>query len=624
MKLKINQISLPLVEKTIEKSNEKSHFVFSMLAFAGGRSQTYRFAAMDTQKPKARSRGRPAKGPKGPGRQRVPSSKRHNQPKRSGANQSADVQRERQPTIEMLNDGAKSKAAGIIISKPSFAWNKGAVKHSVRSGRAIAYNVFVTHYWQAGKNNLFKELEYVLPPNMCDAMVPIRSDERIRAGDIINNSHLRWIDRACKNNPDTLGNLLVCFAKHKVATHLVPHEMKKKDEIRNGEPYLLTSYREQLYNARVSTKKKSEWSQSELDSILNGSDEEARSVVLMKGGRLESLNKFLCYIRRDPAMGGADIVMRYMHTPRMFWMLWNVFLEHLDDASFCIENATKPTPYLSEDEVSRRMRIRNHLISKAKSAAEAEIMLSNTAFFSTIVTVLPTHTMRDEDAEIVYNRAIDLGLWTPKQYLTYRGMSLMSNTVKEYVDAFATDVFRGTSNENQRAMALFSLCAIVEGMYGGVMPTDEVALRSFHQMGNKKVGLGLYYSGPNSHVKAFGVAVAACDGGGNFEAQLDSCVFPENRGGVNETVASIGQYLNKYLEDGARTLQAFSHRHGGQFDWIVDPFVNRYRKGKVEDHEGCLSQFYSDMQEILQYEFDEGVRVTRAKLREARKASDQE
>ena len=221
---------------------------------------------MDTQKPKARGRGRPAKGPKGPGRRRVPSSKRHYHPKKSSTNGSADVQRERQPTILMLNDGAKSTAAGITISKPSFAWSKGAVEHSVRSGRAVTYEIFVTHYWQAGKNNLFKKLEYVLPPNMCDAMVPIRSDERIRAGDIMNNSNLRWIGRMCKGNPDAVGNLLVCFCKHAVAKHLVPHEMMKKDEIRNGEPYLLTSYREQLYNMRVSTKKQSEWSQEDLDS----------------------------------------------------------------------------------------------------------------------------------------------------------------------------------------------------------------------------------------------------------------------------------------------------------------------------------------------------------------------
>ena len=586
---------------------------------------------MDAQKPKARSRGRPAKGPKGPGRRRVPRSKRHYQPKRSSTNRSADVQLPavRQLTIEMTNDGAKSTAAGITISKPSFAWNKGAVKHSVRSGQAIAYNIFVTQYWQAGKNNLFKELGYVLPSNLCDAMVPIRIDERIRAGDILNNSDLRWMDRMCKGNADTVGNLLVCFSKHKVATHLVPHDMLKKEEIRNGDPYLLTSCKHQLYNARVSTKKQSEWCQEELDSILKASHEEAQTAVFRKGGRVASLNEFLTCIRRDPTMGGTDIVMQYMHTPRMFWMLWNVFLKDYDNASFCVENATAPTPCLSREAVARRVRIRNSLVSKAKSPEEAEILLSNTAFFSTIVTVLPTHTMRDEDAEMVYNRAIDLGLWTPLHYLTYKGMSLSTNTCKEYIDAFASDIFQGTGNENQRAMALFSLCAIVEGMYGGVAPTDEVALRSFHQMGNKKVGLGLYYSGlvekgkefifGDSHVKAFGVSIGGCDGGGNFEAQLDSCIFAENRGGVNETVASIGQYLNKNLEGGARILRAFSFRHDGQFDWIVEPFIDRYRKGKVEDHEGCLSQFYSDMQEMFQYEFEEGVRVTRSKLREAKK-----
>lgn len=200
----------------------------------------------------------------------------------------------------MLNDGAKSTAAGITISKPSFAWSKGAVEHSVRSGRAVTYEIFVTHYWQAGKNNFFKKLEHVLPPNMCDAMVPIRSDERIRAGDIMNNSNLRWIGRMCKGNPDAVGNLLVCFCKHAVAKHLVPHEMMKKDEIRNGEPYLLTSYREQLYNMRVSTKKQSEWSQEDLDRILDASDEEGRSVVLTKDGKLASLNRFLFCIRCDP------------------------------------------------------------------------------------------------------------------------------------------------------------------------------------------------------------------------------------------------------------------------------------------------------------------------------------
>ena len=33
-----------------------------------------------------------------------------------------------------------------------------------------------------------------------------------------------------------------------------------------------------------------------------------------------------------------------MHTLRMFWMLWNVFLKDLDNASFCVENVSTPTP----------------------------------------------------------------------------------------------------------------------------------------------------------------------------------------------------------------------------------------------------------------------------------------
>ena len=140
-------------------------------------------------------------------------------------------------------------------------------------------------------------------------------------------------------------------------------------------------------------------------------------------------------------------------------------------------------------------------------------------------------------------------------------------------------------------------------------------------MGNKKVGLGRYYSGMmtmkdsfifgDCHVKAFGVVTGCCRDVDKFEAEMDSCICPENRGEVNETVATIGQHLNEDLEGGSEILRAFSKRHGGRFDWIIEGTINKYSKGMVEED----AKFDQDLQNLMSYEFGEGVRVTRSKVK---------